>query len=299
MLPVLSFESVSLDNISGWFNNNIHADVLRLDKISPHISGNKWFKLRYYLDQAKSGKKKGILTFGGAWSNHIVATAAACKAQGLESAGIIRGEEPNTRSLSLQDAVAFGMKLHFISRDDYKLKKIPCDLDTEQWLLVDEGGYGPVGAAGAATILDYSGNDYTHYCCAVGTGTMMAGLVNRAGENQHVTGVSVMKGNYSLENMLEKLLVAGQKNWRIVHDYAFGGYAKYSPDLISFMNSFYAGTGIPTDFVYTAKLFFAIKDLADHDYFPLSSKLLIVHSGGLQGNRSLPRDLLSFAQHAT
>src|SRR5690606_32101767 len=138
---------------SGYFNHISEVHVLRLDKISAVISGNKWFKLRYYIEEAKTLQKNGICTFGGAWSNHIVATAAACAAAGLQSKGIIRGEQPEQLSPTLKQALDYGMRLDFISRTDYRDKRITVKPD-DNFLTVFEAGYGPNGATGAATILD-------------------------------------------------------------------------------------------------------------------------------------------------
>jgi 1-aminocyclopropane-1-carboxylate deaminase len=294
MLAALSFESITIDNISSFYNQRIEVEVLRLDKISPVISGNKWFKLQHYLEEALTLGKKGILTFGGAWSNHIIATAAACKEYNLDSIGIIRGEEPKEKSYRLEQAQEFGMKLIYISRSDYQLKKIPAGIDVTGYYMVNEGGYGSTGAKGASTLLDYCNKNYTHYCCAVGTGTMMAGIINRIHPDQKVVGISVMKNNLELENMIQELTKNNKENWQILHDYSFGGYAKHQPALLQFMNKFYRHTGVLSDFVYTGKLFFAITDLIEKNYFPTASRLLLIHSGGLQGNRSLPAETLLF-----
>lgn len=294
MLPDLALNDITVDPISFLFENKIEVDVLRLDKISPVISGNKWFKLRYYLEEAKSLHKKSILTFGGAWSNHIIATAAVCKMQELNSIGIIRGEEPKELSSTLSQAKEFGMQLVFISRSDYRQKKIPATLQSSDYYIINEGGYGETGAKGASTILDHCNKIYTHYCCAIGTGTMMAGLINAVSPAQTVLGISVMKNNTALKEMIQTLVTGTEKNWKLIHDYHFGGYAKHQPALLGFMNDFYEQTTIPSDFVYTGKLFFAISDLIRKNYFPADSKLLLVHSGGLQGNSSLPEDTLIF-----
>ena len=296
MLSPLTPDHISLDNISRFFNNGIEVHVLRLDKLHPVISGNKWFKLRYYLEEARSQHKTGIITFGGAWSNHILATAAACQLNGLRSIGIIRGEEPASLSYTLKQATEMGMQLVFISREAYRNKQLPADLITKDDYLVNEGGYGEPGARGAATILDQYKDHFTHYCCACGTGTMMAGLIN-AVNGQPVTGISVMKNNRQLEELVLTLVVKEKQQpraWQLLHDYHFGGYAKYEPPLLQFMNEFYGQTGIPSDFVYTGKLFFAINDLFQKDYFPAGSKILLIHSGGLQGNASLHKGTLMF-----
>ncbi len=271
------------------------AAVLRLDKIHPLVSGNKWFKLRYYLQEAKEQNKKTIVTFGGAWSNHILATAAACKINQLNCIGIIRGEEAATLSPTLIQAKELGMQLIFISREDYAKKKIPAEINKEENYFINEGGYGTTGADGAATILDYCKKEtYTHICCAVGTGTMMAGLIKGTSPQQQIIGISVLKNNIELETSIKSLINPEVTNFKVIHDYHFGGYAKYKPALIDFMNTFYQQTNIPSDFVYTGKLFYGITDLIRTDFFSPGSRLLLIHSGGLQGNSSLSKGTLIF-----
>lgn len=297
MIQDLNFEQIIADDISYVFNNKIRVSVLRLDKIHPIISGNKWFKLRFYIDDAKRQNKKTIITYGGAWSNHIIATAAACKLSGLKSVGIIRGEEPRQYSPALQQAREYDMDLFFMPREEYRKKIVPEQLLHEECYLINEGGYGSTGAQGAATILDYYKHDFTHCCCAAGTGTMMSGLINASETGKHIIGFSVMKNNFSLESMIMDLTGQSETNqphWQLIHDYHFGGYAKHTRELISFMNDFYNKTYIPSDFVYTGKLFYGITRLAEQDFFPSNGQILIIHSGGLQGNLSLPGRSLTF-----
>lgn len=292
----LSFQNITTDFITDplFSEKNIEVAVLRLDKIHPVISGNKWFKLQFYLQEAKQLQKKTIVTFGGAWSNHIIATAAACKQNELNSIGIIRGEESAQLSSTLRYAKELGMQLLFINRDDYGNKKIPEALIKEEYYFITEGGYGEKGAEGATTILDHcEKNNFTHYCCAVGTGTMMAGLILASSKDQQVIGTSILKNNFELEEKI-KALLHQEQNFQLHHDYHFGGYAKYNNELIRFMNEWYRRSNIPSDFVYTGKLFFAIHDLINKNYFPSGSKILIIHSGGLQGNASLPKGTLIF-----
>jgi len=183
--------------------------------------------------------------------------------------------------------------LHFISREDYAEKKIPASLNNSQYYFINEGGYGENGAKGAATISEqFNHENYTHICCAVGTGTMMAGLCNAT--SQKITGISVMKNNLELEGSVRSLLHDKTKAFDIIHDYHFGGYAKHKLALINFMNEFYRQTGIPSDFVYTGKLFYAIADLIQKGFFEKGSRLLLIHSGGLQGNISLGKGTLIF-----
>ena len=274
---------------------NIELYVLRLDKIHPYISGNKWFKLCYYFDEAKELNKKKIVTFGGAWSNHILATAAACQLKGFDATGIIRGEEAPELSQTLKLAREMGMQLIFLSREDYKKKKLPPDIENDDTYFINEGGYGIKGAAGAATMLNaVVKKDYSHICCAAGTGTMMAGLALACGEQNKIVGISVLKNNREIEQQMKTLIPGIKINFEIIPDYHFGGYARYKPAQIQFMNEFYRLTGIPSDFIYTGKLFYAINDLIGSGYFPRGSRILIVHSGGLQGNASLGKGTLIF-----
>lgn len=294
MLYSLPVQNITVDDVSFFYQKDVEVAVLRLDKLHSVISGNKWFKLRFYLDHAVKQQKKGLLTFGGAWSNHIVATAAACRLQGLQAIGIIRGEEPSLYSAALEEAKQAGMQLHFITRADYKEKQIPAGIDVNEYLLVPEGGYGEEGARGASTILEIPNRSFTHYICAAGTGTMTAGLVNAAPAGSEVISISMLKNNHGLEGMITRLLQPAHNSWQLLHEYSLGGYAKHTPGLLQFMNEFYAGTGIPSDFVYTGKLFYAVSDLIKKSFFPAGSRLLVIHSGGLQGNRSLPKGTLIF-----
>ncbi|HRO85043.1 MAG TPA: pyridoxal-phosphate dependent enzyme [Niabella sp.] len=283
---------ITIDFIPFLSRNKVSVSVLRTDKIHPVISGNKWFKLKYYLEDAKLQNKKRIITFGGAYSNHIVATAAACNMNGFESVGIIRGEEPRNYSHTLNDAMAYGMELVFLSRQDYQNKVIPKDLMAADDYVIAEGGYGALGAAGAATV-NYDRTGYDFVMAAVGTGTWMAGLINGKNPKSEVIGISAMKNNYELEKQVSDLLINKEKV-NIVHDFHFGGYAKYTDELIGFMNDFYNHTEIPTDFVYTGKLFYGVNKLIEKNYFKPDSRILIIHCGGLQGNLSLPESTLIF-----
>lgn len=282
---------------AAYRQKNVHVAVLRLDEIHPVISGNKWFKLNRYLDDAMLLQKKAVLTAGGAWSNHIVATAAACTERGLISIGIIRGEAPKEFSQTLLDAQRNGMQLHFISRSDYKNGEVPVEayghLKKFEVYEIAEGGFGELGITGSMDILKTADtSSYTHIVAAVGTGTMLAGLLRAATANQNVIGISVLKNNFSVEQAVQEL--APQKPVHINYDFHFGGYAKHTPALLEFMNDWYRHTGIATDFVYTAKTFFAADQLIKSDFFPPHSSILLIHSGGLQGNRSLPAGTLIF-----
>ncbi len=297
----LLFDSITVDEVdlSAVKEKNIRVTVLRLDKIDRVISGNKWFKLKYYLEDAKKQKKSNIVTFGGAYSNHIVATAAMGKECGFRTSGIIRGEQPQKLSHTLLEAMEYGMRLIFTSREDYRRKRLPDDLEkrSSEIYLINEGGYGLPGAKGASEILDHCQKEgFSHIACAVGTSTMMAGLVKASLPHQETIGVSVINEGASVKESLLNLLSLEERNkkFQLVTGYHFGGYAKHKIELINFMNELYKETSIPTDFVYTGKLFFAISDMIRNDLFPINSNILIVHSGGLQGNFSLPKRTLIF-----
>ena len=287
---------VRTDRINSFYNFHTTVDVLRLDLIHPVISGNKWFKLKGYLEDAARLGKNHLISFGGAYSNHIVATAAAANSMGFASTGLIRGEEPANLSPTLLEAKDYGMRLVFISRNDYGKKLIPDELISEPGTyLVPEGGYGPIGAAGAADIAGLTDmSKYTHVVAATGTGTMLAGLV-MAAKNSQVVGIPILKNLGTLPAEINQLLPTPLQNqFQLINGYQFGGYAKYTSALIRFMNNWYTETGIPTDFVYTGKVFFAADEMVRQRFFPADSRVLVIHSGGLQGNRSLPKGELIF-----
>lgn len=297
----LLFDSITVDKINFPIlkEKNVHVSVLRLDKIHSVISGNKWFKLKYYLEEAKTEGKEEILTFGGAYSNHIIATAAAGKLYGLKTTGIIRGEQAEKLSHTLLEAKEYGMELFFITREQYRNKEIPEEIKKAvgKYYMIPEGGYETLGAKGASEILNYCSKEfYSHLVCAAGTSTMMAGLIKASSSRQEIIGVAVLKNNVGLKEELNNLLSPLEKNKRssLINDYHFGGYGKHKPELIDFMNEFYEDTSIPTDFVYTGKLFYGVFDMIKKDLFPAESNILIIHSGGLQGNLSLPKRTLIF-----
>lgn len=275
----------------------VKIDVLRTDLIHPVISGNKWYKLRYYLEDARNKGCTEIASFGGAYSNHIVATACACQASQLNSIGFIRGDQLEQSSPTLAAAQSFGMQFEFVNRTDYKNKanliaKNP--KPNRYW--IPEGGYGILGAKGAASILDnVSLIDYTHIVAAIGSGTMIAGLTNASLANQKVLGISSQKNNHSLESEVRMLIAAeNQYRFHYLPDYHFGGFAKHPTALLDFMNQFWLKESVPTDIVYTGKVFYAMNDLLEKEYIKAGDRVLVVHSGGLQGNLSLPENSLLF-----
>jgi 1-aminocyclopropane-1-carboxylate deaminase len=275
----------------------VHA--LRLDKIHTIVSGNKWFKLKYYLAEVTRQSKKGIITFGGPYSNHLFATAYACKLAGLSSMGIIRGEEPASHSATLRDLQSYGMKLLFVSRQEYKNEMFIQQIKQlyPHFSLVNEGGRGEQGIKGAEEILQLKPfHQYTHIMCAVGTGTMMTGIINSTLPEQVVIGIPVLKltkGSNPISDYINNN--SSSRNFLLQYDFHFGGYAKRNNELIQFMNRLYDQHNIPTDFVYTGKLFYAVVKLIESGFFEAGANILLIHSGGLQGNRSLPGGLLQFS----
>ena len=289
-----------IDSLSSLYSFPQTVDVLRLDLLHPVVSGNKWFKLKEHIKAAKAEGKTTVLTFGGAYSNHIVATAAATQLTGMKSIGIIRGEELKQPSHTLLAAKDYGMQLYFVSRETYRDKNIPPQVfaahDANSIYTVPEGGYSALGAEGASDILLQSETlSYTHILAAVGTGTTLAGLVKASQPQQKIIGIPVLKNAFSLRQEIENLLPEEKHGaFELLRDYHFGGYAKHTADLLNFMNDFYQQTKIRTDFVYTGKVFFAAFDLLKKAYFPPDGKLLLVHTGGLQGNASLKKGTLIF-----
>jgi len=277
--------------------NNIILNVLRLDRLHDVVSGNKWFKLQLQIKACKQANKTTIATFGGAYSNHIVATAYACKLEGLNSVGIIRGDEPKQHNHTLQRAQSLGMQLQFVSRTDYGNKELlKQSLYNDVWYWVNEGGYAILGAEGVTDMYQWINDSYTHIACATGTGTMMAGLIKGAAPHQHVIGITALKGHDSLQQEITHLLTTkeAEKTFTIFNNYHFGGYAKHPKVLLDWMNHLYISYKLPTDIVYTSKMLYGVFNLIESGYFAEGSKIMAIHSGGLQGNLSLPKGSLLF-----
>jgi 1-aminocyclopropane-1-carboxylate deaminase len=294
---LINIENIHIQTLPGLSQDGLQCDILRLDLLHPVISGNKWFKLKYYLEEARKQESSCLVSFGGAYSNHIVALAYAAQVNGFSSKGFIRGDENTPLSSTLLEAKGYGMELIFIDRNTYRNKEtLIQQYHQPGYYWIPEGGYGILGAKGAATILsvaDCSG--YTHILCATGTGTMMSGLILAALPHQKVIGISVLKNHVSIADEIKALI--GESvgtDFECVHGYDFGGYAKHPEPLLSFMRELWNKEQLPTDIVYTAKLCYAAKELMSKQFFPVNSKLLLIHSGGLQGNRSLPPGSLPF-----
>ena len=262
--------------------------IKRLDLVHPQISGNKFFKLKYNLLSAQQQGYKKLLTFGGAYSNHIAATAYAAQLFGFESLGIIRGEELASKPLNttLNTAQQFGMQLQFVTREAYRQKQSPTYLaqlqqDYPDYYMIPEGGTNPLAIQGCTEILsDTDRQNFDLICCAVGTGGTIAGLIEASHSQQQVLGFSALKGDFlsrELEHLTEK------RNWEITDQYCCGGYGKTTPELLQFIRTFEHQHQIPLEQIYTGKMLLGLSDLVQQRTFTLDHRILVIHSGGLQG----------------
>ena len=282
--------------------NKVQLFVLREDQLHPEISGNKWRKLKYNVLSAIQKKADSILTFGGAYSNHIAATAAAGRTFGLHTIGIIRGEEMPELNPTLKKAQEDGMKLHFVSRELYAIK------DTEEFKAylynhyqnfhkVPEGGSNYYGINGCMEITNSIDLDFDYIACACGTGATLAGIALTLDSHQKAIGFPALKGGEGLvstiEGMIDKVVMDKEyasevmESVELVLDYHFGGYARIKPELVEFVNSFHQKHGIPLDGVYTGKMMFGLYEKIKSGQFEKGSRIIAVHTGGLQGNKGL------------
>lgn len=267
----------------------IRLFVKRLDKVHPFISGNKWFKLKYNLIEAKKLGHATLLTFGGAYSNHIAATSFAAQEKGLKSIGVIRGDECFPLNPTLAFARENGMELHYVSRANYRLKATPKFLDKLKaqfgdFYLLPEGGANVLAVKGTSEILDETDiQDYI--CCPVGTGGTIAGIINSSNHKQKVIAFPAIKGFDVLEKDIKNW--TNKQNYKFINNYICDGYAKLNKELVEFINQFYLMQNIPLDVIYTGKMILGIIDLIKQDYFPKGSSILAIHTGGLQGNKGM------------
>lgn len=272
----------------------IFLNVLRLDLLHPVVSGNKLFKLKYYLQQAMAGNKT-VVTYGGSYSNHLVATAYYCQYLSIRCKGIVRGEKPNDLSATLIHCVSLGMALEFIPRVDYDLVSNIAG-ENKSNLIIPEGGFGELGTQGASEIMQHEiFKTATHIAISVGSATTLAGLTSANKAETEMIAVPAVKNMNDLPKRLDFLLgVDNYKDPVIWDHYHFGGFGKVNPQLISFMNQFYDNYKIPSDRVYTSKLFFAVTEQINENYFPSGSNIVAIHTGGLQGNASFAEAELIF-----
>lgn len=262
--------------------------IKREDLLHPYVSGNKFRKLKYNLLESRKQGYGTILTFGGAYSNHISAASYAAKAFGLRSIGVIRGEELRDKiseNPTLRFAHANGMRFEFVSREDYRQKDSANFIENLRlkfgdFYLVPEGGTNELAIKGCEEILTEEDDFFDYICCAVGTGGTISGIINSTKSHQKVLGFPALKGDF-LDGEIKKFVQ--KENWELITDYHFGGYGKINEELISFINKFRGKTHIPLDPVYTGKMCFGVFDLIRRGYFEKDAHILLIHTGGLQG----------------
>lgn len=272
--------------------DHFQVSIKRDDLLHPLISGNKFRKLKYNLEEAKKLQHDTLLTFGGAFSNHILAVAAAGNEFGFKTIGIIRGEElagKYSQNPTLQKAEQLGMNFVFVSREEYRYKaeaKYIEDLRQKygDFYLIPEGGTNALAVKGCEEIVTLDDAEFDYVCCAVGTGGTISGIINCSKPCQKVLGFPALKGDFLQEDIRK---FATNDNWELITDYHFGGYAKTTPQLIDFMNDFYDQYKIPLDPIYTGKMVFGVFDLIKKNYFSKNAKILLIHTGGLQGIKGM------------
>lgn len=266
--------------------------VRREDLIHPYISGNKWYKLKYNLAEAQKSGYGKLLTFGGAYSNHIYAVAAAGKIFGFETIGVIRGEEHIPLNPTLSFAASCGMKLFYLSRSAYRRKNEREIIESlvrnfGKFYLIPEGGSNQLAVKGCSEIVGSIEDEFDVICCACGTGGTLAGLICGLNGIRKALGFSVLRGAYFLSKQVENLVKNSSgkifNNWQINFDYHFGGYARFDLHLINFIERFQNNTGIPLEPIYTGKMIFGIYDLVRKGFFSKGTKIIALHTGGLQG----------------
>jgi 1-aminocyclopropane-1-carboxylate deaminase len=260
----------------------IEVWMKRDDLLHPFVSGNKYRKLKYLMQDAIAQGKSHVVTFGGAYSNHLVATASAAATLGLKATAIVRGEEEFSNSM-LSVCKLYGMEILQVSRETYrdKDKAFYSFFSSDTVYRIEEGGYSALGAMGCADLIEELQQPYNHIFCAVGTGTTVAGLIEGS-STATVNGVVVLKGAEYIKGEIDALLSA-PKNYKLHHNFRFGGYGKFDIEIVTFIKDFAQQTGILLDPVYTAKMMMGVIRLAKEDYFAPSTKILAVHTGGLWG----------------
>jgi len=266
--------------------------VLRTDLNNNEISGNKLYKLKYNLEEAKKQNKDTLLTFGGAFSNHIAATAAAGKSYGLKTIGIIRGEDAFALNPTLELAKKNGMQLDFVSRELYRDKNALMQFVNEKYTnavyVIPEGGSNKLGVKGCREITNAINIPFDYICAPCGTGATIAGIILSLKEKQKALGFQVLKADGYIKSEVNNWLKefdSEQNNWEVNEEYHFGGYAKLTPELKQFVSEFETKHNIPLDYVYTAKMMYGIFNLIQKNYFKPNSTIIAVHTGGLQGNK--------------
>lgn len=284
----ISYQSIDLPLLA---QHGVKLTVKRLDLVHGQVSGNKFYKLQYNLQEAIQTGYAKVLTFGGAYSNHIHACAVACNLVGLKSIGIIRGEETLPLNPTLMFAQEQGMQLHYWDRTSYREKNKPERLQElketfGKIFIIPEGGTNALAIKGTSEILHEKDGLYSHIITAIGTGGTFAGLANSIQEHQQLLGVSTLKGNFisqEINSLLDSHGIKSKGKLHLLMDYHFGGYAKWTEDLISLIKEFNTHYRLPLDPIYTGKMMAAILGEIDKGKIPKGSHILAIHTGGLQG----------------
>ncbi len=284
----ISDQQIELDYLS---DKGIKLHLRRLDQLANPVTGNKFFKLKYNLLEAKKRGCKKILTFGGAYSNHIYAVAMAAKTAGFDSIGLIRGEETLPLNPTLAFAKNQGMQIVYLDRSTYRQRHDRDFLDRlaasyPEAFMLPEGGTNEFAIRGTAEIVGPKDNFYSHFAVPIGTGGTFLGLLSQLQQNQHLLGFSALKGAFihqDIEEKIAKYAIKSQGDFRLFDGYHFGGYAKINDELLRFIKNFKAQHNVLLDPIYTSKMMYGLLDLIAKDYFPTGSNILAIHTGGLQG----------------
>ncbi len=283
-------------------NKNINVYIKREDLLHPIISGNKWRKLKYNLVEAKDKGYKTILTFGGAYSNHIHATAGAGKIFGFNTIGIIRGEEHLPLNPTLKDATEFGMRIHYVSRSEYRKKTDEKFIEMlhqkfGDFYHVPEGGSNILAVKGGTEIVQDINIDFDYIVSACGTGGTLAGVICGLDGNKKAIGISALKGadflNENVGKFIKDYSCKNYYNWEIKLDYHFGGFAKTKPEQIAYMKEFEKLNNIQLDPIYTSKMIYGIYDMINNGEIKEAKTVIALHTGGLQGRRGKEKVLNS------
>ena len=285
---IFEFEKTINERVNLPKTKGVELYVKREDQIHAFVSGNKYRKLKYNLLEAEKTGYKTLLTFGGAFSNHIAAVASAGHLIGFKTIGVIRGDELESKiseNATLNFAQENGMQFKFVSREIYRSKTSESFLKSLEaefgdFYVIPEGGTNELAVKGCQEILYPEDFNFDYICCSVGTGGTISGLINGSKPSQQVLGFPALKGDFLKEDISK---FATQTNWKLITDYHFGGYAKINDELVAFINQFKSDYSLPLDPVYTGKMLFGIMDLIEQNYFPKGSKILAIHTGGLQG----------------
>ena len=279
-------------------SKDVQVDILRSDQLHPIISGNKWFKLKYNLAQAQQAGCTELLSFGGAWSNHLHALACLGHLLGIKTVGKVRGDEldPTANSM-LAEARLFGMELEFVDRRRYRdYRSDTTALSASQRWIIPEGGDNELGMLGAGSMMmqsDLLQRNYSHVVVALGTGCTFAGLRMTLPDSVKLVGVAALKGAWVRQEMQRRMHAYPKQAWYLDCDHHFGGFGRVDPALLSFIAEIGDNTGLVLDPVYTGKAMIALRDLIADSVIPCGSRVLFVHSGGLQGRRGYPSNPLS------